>query len=60
MKKIPCVFIRKHIHLETGEPFDERQKGTKYLAIDKVNPGCEWVLEGEGYPLPLSGTEPPF
>ena len=37
MKKIPTIFVRD---------FSKRP----HLVIDEVNPGCEWVLEGEGIP----------
>ena len=36
MKKIPTVFVR--------DPEDRR------YVTDEVNPGCEWVLAGEGVP----------
>jgi len=37
MKKIPTLFVRDM----TAQPA---------LVVDAVTPGCEWVLEGEGYP----------
>jgi len=36
MKKIPCLFERD---------FSDRQRP---VLLDKVTPGCEWVLAGEG------------
>lgn len=48
MKKIECVFVRKYICETPYKISDEKFKGSKYLAIDEVNPGCEWVLKGEG------------
>jgi len=36
MKKIPCLFERD---------FSDRQRP---VLLDKVTPGCEWVLSGEG------------
>lgn len=37
MKKIPTLFVR--------DPDDRR-----YVLLDQVTPGCEWVLAGEGVP----------
>lgn len=35
MKKIPTIFVRD---------FEKRP----HLVVDEINPGCEWVFEGEG------------
>ena len=53
MKKMECIFVRKHIvmgYAAFGEIKDKRSPGTKYLAVDEINPGCEWVFAGEGNP----------
>lgn len=35
MKKIDCIFVRRHFE-------------KKFLVADEINPGCEWVFNGEG------------
>lgn len=50
MKKINCIFVRKYIDNVNHTISDQRTKNSRYLAIDQINPGCEWVFNGEGIP----------
>lgn len=42
MRKIPCLFVRDFIPRAHGH-------GTKAILTSAITPGCEWVLEGEGF-----------
>lgn len=63
MRKMPTVFVRDyeqvitsfdaHSVSETSNGIEMamsniKSKKGRYLAFDQVNPGCEWVLAGEG------------
>lgn len=51
MKKMDCIFKRIYFTRNLESISEQRDKQhNRYLAIDEINPSCQWVFDGEGIP----------